>query len=184
MRRSSFLAVARVGVSPGVRLLTIGVLAIAAAFAVMSVHAQGTGAPPPPMMAPGGAPHHMDRGMDRMLDGVDATDAQRAQIRQIFQAAAADLKVQHEADRALREKQMQIFAAPTVDAAAAESVRLQMQAQHDAVSKRMLQAMLDASKLLTPEQRAKMGENMKNRDGRMHDRMQRSSGKPRPAEGG
>ena len=183
MRQISFSAVGRVGVSPGMRLLTIGALSIAAACAVVSAQAQSAGAPPP-MMAPGGSPHHMAHGMDRMLDGVGATDAQRAQIKQIFQAAAADLKGQHEAGRALREKQMQIFAAPTVDAAAAESVRQQMQGQHDAVSKRMLQAMLDASKLLTPEQRAKMGANMKNGDGRMHDRMQRGSGTPRPAEGG
>ena len=58
--------------------------------------------------------------VDHMLDGLNATDAQRTQIRQIAQAAAADLKAQREAGRALRDKGMQIFTAPTVDAAAAE----------------------------------------------------------------
>ena len=68
---------------------------------------------------------------------------------------------------------MQIFAAPNVDAAAAESVRQQMLQQHDQASKRMLQARLDASKVLTPEQRAKMAERMKQRGDMMRDRMQR-----------
>lgn len=115
----------------------------------------------------------MGRGVDRMLDGLNATDAQRTQIKQIGQAAAADMKAQHEAGRALRDKAMQVFAAPNVDAAAAEGVRQQMLAQHDQASKRMLQAMLDVSKVLTPEQRAKLAERMKQRGDQMRDRMQR-----------
>lgn len=113
------------------------------------------------------------RGVDHMLDGLNATDAQRSQIKQIMQAAAADMKAQREAGRALHERALQIFTAPTVDAAAAESVRQQMQQQHDQASRRMLQAMLDASKVLTPEQRAKLGERMKQRSDAMRERMQR-----------
>ena len=113
------------------------------------------------------------RGIDHMLDGLNATDAQRAQIKQIYKSAADDLKAQREAGRALHERSMQIFAAPNVDAAAAESVRQQMLQQHDQASKRMLQARLDASKVLTPEQRAKMAERMKQRGEMMRDRMQR-----------
>lgn len=113
------------------------------------------------------------RGVDRMLDGLNATDAQRAQIKQIAQSAAADLKAQREQGRALRERAMQIFAAPNVDAAAAESVRQQMVQQHDQASRRTLQAMLEASKVLTPEQRTKLGERMKQRADAMRDRTQR-----------
>jgi Spy/CpxP family protein refolding chaperone len=116
---------------------------------------------------------HMGRMFDHMLDGLNATDAQRAQIKQIAQAAETDLKTQRDAGRALHDKQIQIFAAPTVDAAAAESVRAQLSAQHDQVSRRMTQAMLDASKVLTPEQRAKLGERMKQRQAQMNERMQR-----------
>lgn len=113
------------------------------------------------------------RGVDRMLDGLNATDAQRSQIKQIMQAAAADLRAQRQNGQALREKAMRVFAAPNVDASAAESVRQQMLAQHDQASKRMLQAMLDASKVLTPEQRAKLGERMKQRADVMRERMER-----------
>ena len=79
-----------------------------------------------------------------MLDGLNATDAQRSQIKQIAQAAADDLKAPARG-RAARcaSSSLQIFAAPTVDAAAAESLRQQMLPQHDQASRRMLQAMLD-----------------------------------------
>ena len=64
-------------------------------------------------------------------------------------------------------------AAPNVDAAAAESLRQQMLQQHDQASRRMLQAMLDVSKVLTPEQRVKLGERMKQRADTMRERRQR-----------
>ena len=124
----------------------------------------------------GGAPEYMGRMLDRMLDGLNATDAQRAQIKQIAGAAATDMKAQREAGRALREKGLQIFTAPAVDAAAAEQLRQQMLAQHDQMSRRALQAMVDASKVLTPEQRAKLGERMKQRADSMRERMQRGEG--------
>jgi Spy/CpxP family protein refolding chaperone len=120
-----------------------------------------------------GGPEQIGRQLDHMLDGLNATDAQRAQIKQIAQAAEADLKTQRDAGRALRDKQMQIFTAPTVDANAAEAVRAQMVAQHDQVSRRTTQAMVEASKVLTPEQRAKLGERLKQRQAQMNERMQR-----------
>lgn len=120
-----------------------------------------------------GSPERMGHRIDHMLDGLNATDAQRSQIKQIAQAAAADLKGQHEASRALHEQALKILTAPTVDAAAAESVRKQMLAQHDQASQRMLKAMLDISRILTPEQRAKFGERMKQRSEMMRERHQR-----------
>lgn len=145
------------------------VLAVSATVALSAwarPHHDGYGMGGPGMMMDG-------RGVDRMLDGLNATDAQRTQIKQIMEAAAADLKAQRESGRALRERSMQIFAAPNVDAAAAEAVRQQMLQQHDQASKRMLQAMLDASQVLTPEQRVKLGERMKQRADAMRERMQR-----------
>jgi Spy/CpxP family protein refolding chaperone len=125
-----------------------------------------------------GSPEHIGRGVDRVLNGVNATDAQRAQVKQIVQQAAADLKAQRDTGRGLREKSMQIFTAPTVDAAAAESLRQQMLAQHDAASRRTLQAMLDISRVLTPEQRAKLGEQMAQHRQRMQERMQQRAQRP------
>ena len=173
----------RQGFSFAARFAAVCALVVAAAGAAVTANAQGMGnhghGAGPGMMMFGGSPEHVGRGVDRMLDGLGATDAQRAQIKQIAVAAATDLKAQREAGRALHEKGMQIFAAPTVDAAAAESLRQQMLAQHDQASKRMLQAMLDVSMVLTPEQRAKMAERAKQRQAVMQERMQPEHG-PRP----
>jgi len=102
----------------------------------------------------GGSPRHVER----MLDSVNATDAQRAQVRQIAEAAAAETKDRRVAARSLRQQQMELFAQPTV-----EALRRQMLAEHDQTSQRMTQAMLDISRVLTPEQRAQMAEKQKDR---------------------
>jgi protein CpxP len=128
-------------------------------------------------MGPGmmfrGSPEHIGRMVDFMLDGLHATDAQRSQIKQIAVQAAGDLKTQMMAGKGLRQRGMQVLTAPTVDAAAAEQVRQQMLQQHDQMSRRVMQAMLDVAKVLTPEQRATIGERMRDRQARMEDRMQR-----------
>ncbi len=138
-----------------------------------SAWAQPGGHPGAGMMMFGGSPERMGRMIDHMLDGVAASDAQRSQIKQIAQAAAADLKGQHETTRGLRERSMQVFTAPNVDANAAEALRQQLSAQHDQSSRRMLQAMLDISRVLSPEQRVKLGERFKQRSAQHEERMQR-----------
>lgn len=99
--------------------------------------------------------------LERLLDDVKATPEQREQIRKITQAAHDDLKAQHEAGKGLREQMLQALTGATPDAKAAESVRQQMLARHDAASKREVQALLDVMKALTPEQRKQVAERMK-----------------------
>ena len=106
-----------------------------------------------------GQPHQMQR----LLDGANATPEQRAQIKQITDAARADLKAQRDAGRTLHEQGMALFLQPNVDARAVEALRQQMLAQHDQASKRVTQAMLDVSRVLTPEQRKAIGERMAQR---------------------
>ncbi len=151
----------------GWRWLVAGVVIAVSGTVGLSAWAHGRGG----MGGPGG--FMGGHGIERMLDDVKATEQQRAQIRQITQQAAADMRAQRESRRALHERAMQVFTAPNVDAAAAESIRQQMLAQHDASSRRMLQAMLDVSRVLTPEQRAQLAERMKERHARMEERMKR-----------
>jgi periplasmic protein CpxP/Spy len=170
--------------------LAAGLLVGAAAAVALPVQAQGRhghgpaegGGPGPMAMMFGGPPEHVARRVDRLLDGLNATDAQRTQIRQIATAAAADLSAQRKAGHGLREQALQAFTAPTVDAGAAESVRQQMSAQQDQASKRTLQAMLDVARVLTPEQRATLGSRMKERQAAMNDRMQRMQRGDQPRE--
>jgi Spy/CpxP family protein refolding chaperone len=175
------------GARQRVRLMMLGMLMAVLASLALTSWAQPM--PGGPMGGDGGGwmhRHHegemheggmggfmMGRGLDRMLDGLNATEQQRTQIRQIAQAAANDLRAQRQASRDLRQRAMQVFTAPTVDPAAAESVRQQMMAQHDQASRRVTQAMLDVARVLTPEQRAKIGERMRERQAIMKDRSER-----------
>lgn len=169
----------RKGTQASLRWMAVSVLAVAAAGWAASVHAQEHGGMGPHgagMMMFDGPGEHAGRMVDHMLDGLNATDAQRSQVKQIAQAAMSDLKAQHAAARGLRERAVQLFGAPTVDAAAVEALRQQTLAQHDQASKRVMQAMLDISKVLTPEQRAKFAARFKEREEIMrerHDRMSR-----------
>jgi Spy/CpxP family protein refolding chaperone len=119
------------------------------------------------------------RGLERMLDGVNATAEQRTQIEQITQAARKDMLAERDARRALREQALTLFAQPTVDAAAAEALRQQMLAQHDRNSQRMTQAMLEVSRVLTPEQRQQIAERVKQRGEHMRERFEKRAAERR-----
>ena len=170
--------------------LTAATLLVALAGATASV-AQ---AQPMPGAGPGRGPGTMQAGMqaglhggmhggqmgrhggpmvsDRLLDAVGATADQKTRVHDIFKAAQDDLRKQREAGGDLHQQMMQLMTAPQVDAAAAEALRQQQLARQDVASKRMLQAMLDARAVLTPEQRQKLAERMKSRH-QMMDRHQR-----------
>ena len=129
-------------------------------------------------------PHGGHGGMmmsERMLDSVGASAEQKTKVRDILKTAQDEQRQQREAGQALRQQMMALMAAPQIDAAAAEALRQQQQARHDAASKRMLQAMLDVQAVLTPEQRAKMAETMKARQEMMgrHQRERQSTQVPR-----
>lgn len=103
------------------------------------------------------------RMLERMLESVNATADQRTRIRGIMTTAMDDVRKQRAAARGLRTQAMTLFTQPTVDPAAVEALRKQMMDQHDQVSRRMMQAMLEASAVLTAEQRAQVAERMKQR---------------------
>jgi Spy/CpxP family protein refolding chaperone len=115
-------------------------------------------------------PARVDRMVERMLRGVDATEAQTAQIRQIARAAAQDLQSQREALRSLHEQSRQVWSQPTVDAHAVEALRRQRMSLMDQRSQRISQAMLEISRILTPEQRVQLAERMAQRHRQMHER--------------
>lgn len=161
------------------RLLAAGVLAALAGSISLTALAQEARPATPPAAMHGGMHHGMHggmhgggfglggpmqgRGLDRMLDSVNATPEQRTEIKRIADAARADLKGQREQGRALHEQAAQLFTQPTVDANAAEQLRQQMMARHDQASRRMMQAMLDVSRVLTAEQRKQLGDRMAQR---------------------
>lgn len=124
----------------------------------------------------GGSTRHMEH----LLDEVKATPEQRSQIKQITDATRTDMAAQREASRKLHEQNRSLFAQPTVDARTAETLRQQMVAQHDLMSKRMLQMKLDISRVLSPEQRVLLAERMKNRSEMMQRQRQEREGLDKP----
>lgn len=158
------------------RLLGTG-LAVALASSVMltaEAAPGGDGHPPHRGGAMMGGPM-MGLHSERALDAVNASPDQRAQVKTILDATHADLRAQREAGRSVHDQLRQAFTQPTVDARAVETLRLQMLAQHDQASKRMMQAMLDVSRVLSPEQRAKLAELA----GRRHANMERRGTPPK-----
>jgi protein CpxP len=109
---------------------------------------------------------------ERVLDRVNATADQKAQIKKIAEAAMTDLKSQRESHTALRDEAMKLFAQPTVDANAVEALRQKMLSQHDTASKRISQAMVEASRVLTPEQRQQLADDMAKRGSMMKRHME------------
>lgn len=171
-------------------------IAATSASVVLSISAwaggEGASAPHMPGMGmeaggPFGGPF-AGRHLQRLLDDAKASDAQKAQIKQIADKAQADLKALFEEGKGLHEQGLKIWAAPKLDAAAAENLRQQMQAQHDKVSKRMLQAMLDVGNVLTPEQRATVAKQIEKHHEDMAHRMQfwheRHPGEGKPGKSG
>lgn len=158
------------------QLIGIAAAMSVAAFAVQAQTAPGDVPPPAHAMHRGGpgfggfgefggAMH------GRLLKEAGVTDAQRAQLKQIFDAARNDLKGQRETGRQLHERMQALFTAPTVDANAVEQVRQQIAAQREVASKRMTLAMIDASRVLTPEQRTKIAQLMQQQRETMKERM-------------
>lgn len=112
------------------------------------------------------------RHLQRLLDDAKVTDVQRTQVQQIVDRAQSDLKALHEEGKGLHEQGLKLWAAPKIDACAAEKLRQQMQVHHDKVSKRLMQAMLDVGNVLTPDQRAVVAKQLEKRHEDMMRRMQ------------
>lgn len=147
-------------------------LAIAASLVLVA-------AAPPVLAQPGG--HGMHRGMPGMqlmhlLDDVDASDAQREQIHAIFKTAREELRAQMQDGRGQHQQMLKLWAQPNIDAAAIDALRKQQQVQHERVAARMQAAFIEAGRVLTPEQRAKIAERAGKRAERMKQRMERKQG--------
>ena len=103
------------------------------------------------------------RHLDRMMDRVDATEDQRGKIRDIARAARNDVEKLTDVLRPLRKAAIEQLTAPTLNPAGVEGVRSRLSGVTDEISKRVTTAMIDVAQVLTPEQRAKIGEEMNSR---------------------
>lgn len=170
------------------KMLGLAAMVSLVALSAQAQPAPGPGMPPPPPHEMHGGPGHHPMGLmdGRLMKEAGVSDAQRAQIKQIFDAARNDLKGQRDTERQLHERLHALFLAPTVDANAVEQARQQLSAQREVASKRLSLAMIDASRVLTPEQRAKLSDLSKQRREKMKEHMKErmQHWKDRKAQGG
>ncbi len=103
------------------------------------------------------------RGMERMLDRVNATAEQRTKIRAVLDAARTEERAQAPARRQLHEQALALLAQPAIDAAALENLRQQQLVQHDQASQRRLRTIVEVANVLTPQQRAQIAQEMRQR---------------------
>jgi protein CpxP len=187
MARTAPRSISTFALSRGTRLVATGLLAAVLGTVTLATFAQpGPGYGPgggyghgPGMMHGGGPGMGMmggGRGMERMLDSVNASAEQRSQIKAIFDRARTDMQAQHESGRALRQQMMALFTQPVVDANAVEALRQQSLEHHDQASRRMTQAMVEASRVLSPEQRKQLADQAAKRSERMQRHWQERRG--------
>jgi periplasmic protein CpxP/Spy len=101
-----------------------------------------------------------DRMVRHLAIEIDATPQQQERLRAIVKAAVKDLFPLREQARANRERAQTLLTQPTVDRVAIEAFRVEQMAMADAASKRIAQALADATEVLTPEQRRKIDEHL------------------------
>lgn len=117
---------------------------------------------------PDGMAEHFEAHVRQVLADVDATPEQRSRIDAILGAAEADLQAVHDDHSAMFSGMHDLLTAPAVDRGRIEQLRARHIALLDAASQRCASAVADAAEVLTPEQRAQLGEKMRQRHSGPH----------------
>ncbi len=115
-----------------------------------------------------GSPRHkafMEKRLNKMLDDINATAAQRSSITTIFENAWTELKPIHQQHKALHDQLLAAFAAPSVDPTAVENLRKQIPGLVDQASQILTKGVEDASQVLTVEQRQTLVKTMEHHHG-------------------
>jgi protein CpxP len=100
----------------------------------------------------------IDRATKHMAIELDASADQQAKIASIAKAAVGDLRPLREKALAARSQAVALLTAPTIDRTAIERLRAEQIGLAETASKRITQAVADASDVLTPDQRRKVAD--------------------------
>jgi protein CpxP len=136
----------------GLVLLALPMLIGAASFSIARAHGPGGG---------GEMGEFMQWRVQHMLDGIGATDAQKAQIKAVFDGLRPQQKAVREERAKLREQMEQALTAPTIDKAAIEQLRRQSVQLMDKGSTLFTQGVVSAAQVLTVTQRKEIVEQMR-----------------------
>lgn len=91
--------------------------------------------------------------MHKILDKVGATDAQKAQIKTIWEGLRPQLKALHEQHEQIHTQITQAMTAATIDTGAIEKLRQQSVQVIDKTSSMLTKGFVETAQVLTPDQR-------------------------------
>ncbi len=115
------------------------------------------------------SPAQIDERIDRMTKHLaielDATPEQQTKVAAVAKSAVHVLLPLREKAQAARGQALALLTAPNVDRDAIERLRAQQVGLAETASKRIAQALADASDVLTPEQRSKIADWVASSDG-------------------
>ncbi len=100
---------------------------------------------------------------EKVMDEIGASAEQQDKIFAIVDRTRAELRPMGREFRGMREEVAALLTAPTIDRAAVEALRAKRIAEVDEASKKAVAAVIEAAEVLTPEQRAKLAAEMKDR---------------------
>lgn len=107
----------------------------------------------------------IERGVEWVLDDVDATDEQVAEVTRVLQGAVPEVTALRDERKALVSEFQVALGKQTVDPAELEALRQKALALVDRASARGTQALAEAANKLTPEQRAELVSKWQRRHG-------------------
>jgi Spy/CpxP family protein refolding chaperone len=150
---------------PNRRLITVAAVAASLVAIVGATFAYAhSGGGQHGHMAHRGSGHHLEH-VQAMLTKIGATDVQKAQIEGLIAPALDDMKAAHQAHSAAFEKFHEAITATSIDRARLESLRAEQVKSLDETSRRLVTAIGDAAEVLSPEQRAKLAEQIRKHHG-------------------
>ena len=137
-------------------------IAAAGGLSLLGAHAHaqgwGRGRLDPEEMA-----RRLDYRIGRIVSQVGGTPEQKDRLVAIARAAMTDLRPMRDQMREGRRRGLDLLAARSVDRAALEQLRQSQMQVANARSQRTVQAMADAAEVLTPEQRVKVADHLRQR---------------------
>jgi periplasmic protein CpxP/Spy len=127
-------------------------------------------------MAQGPHRHGGDFFGPMMAEMLDLTDAQQAQVKEIFHNGRATMKPLWQQEHESHKSMMQLITSGSFDQAKAQTIANQEAQIHAQMEVQRAQLMAQAYQVLTPEQKTRLNEFLAKRQQRMQEHMQEHSG--------
>jgi len=143
-------------------VLLVAPLLLLGGVSLTAVAHEGDG---PGMQFRGGG---MRQRMHRMLEIAGATDAQKTQIKAVWEPLKTQLRAVGQDHAKVRQSMQQALAAPTIDPAAIEKLRRDSVQLMDKRSALITQGMVGTAQILTAEQRQKILDEVRKHGGEHH----------------